>query len=181
MPEAAKLFTRSQAKPVIRRCVSHLPIPPPAWCRLPTDTMASQKPPQDFPDLFLLDNSSHCSCGNSDYTGVPVTTNPYIIYIPSTALRLEIQTVYCSDCSNTHGRIGPDLGNYGVLNWNNKIGFTHQILNQYTSHLTRSETPFNAFYDTIQDEYLSNESPVTFCVNEIFESALACLCSSTRN
>ena len=133
--------------------------------------MASQKPPQNFPDIFPLDNSSRCSCGNSDYAGVPVTTNPYVIYTPSTALQLEIQTVYCSDCSNTHGRIGPDLGNYGVLNWNNKIGFAHQVLNQYTSHLTRSETPFNAFYGTIQDEYLSNESPVTFCVNEIFESA----------
>jgi hypothetical protein len=134
--------------------------------------MASQKPPQDFPDLFLLDNSSRCSCGNSDYTGVQaVTTNLYVIYTPSTALRLEIQTVYCSVCSNTHGRIGPDLSNYGVLNWNNKIGFAHQVLNQYTSHVTRSETPFNAFYGTIQDEYLSNESPVAFCVNEIFESA----------
>ena len=172
LPEAAEHFTRSHGQPVIRRCVSHLPIPPPAWCRLPTDAMASQKPPQNFPDVFLLDNSPRCSCGNSTYnSGAPVTTNPYVIYTPSTALQVAIQTVYCSECSNTHGRIGPDLANYGILNWNNKIGFTHQVLNQYTSHLTRSETPFNAFYGTIQDEYLCNESPVTFCVNEIFESA----------
>ena len=41
----------------------------------------------------------------------------------------------------------------------------------YTSHLTNSETPFNAFYRTIVDEYLSNESPVKFCDDDIFEYA----------
>jgi hypothetical protein len=30
LPEAAELFTRSQTNPVIRRCISHLRIPPPA-------------------------------------------------------------------------------------------------------------------------------------------------------
>jgi len=51
------------------------------------------------------------------------------------------------------------------------VGFSHQLLNQYTSHLTRSETPFNAFYLTITDEYLSSQSPVPFCDDEIFEYA----------
>ena len=181
LQEATELITRSRAKSVIRRCVSHLPIPPPAWCRLPTDTIASEKPPQSFPDVLLLDSSSHCSCGESDHAGNPVTTNRYIVYTPSTALQLAIETVYCHACSNKHGRIDPDLSNYGILNWNNKVGFAHQLLNQYTSHLTRSETPFNAFYGTIQDEYLSSESPVDFCDNEIFEYAWFAFRPSSKN
>ena len=135
-------------------------------------TIASKKPPQSFPNVFLLDGSSRCACGNSNYeAGNPPTTNPYIVYTSTTALQLAIETVYCYDCSNTRGRIGPDLSNYGILNWNNKMGFSHQLLNQYTSHLTHSETPFNAFYRTIEDEYLSNESPVNFCDDDIFEYA----------
>jgi hypothetical protein len=168
--KAAEAITRSR-QPVVRRCVSHLPIPPPAWCRLPTDT-ATKKPSQSFPDAFMLDGSSRCSCGNSDYEATkPTTAGRFVLYTSTTALQLLVETVYCFECSNTHGMIGPDLSNYGVLNWNNKVGFSHQLLNQYTSHLTHSETPFNAFYRTIQDEYLSNESPVTFCDDNIFEYA----------
>ena len=172
IPEAADIITRSHKAAVIRRCVSHLPISPPAWCRLPTDTMPSRKPRQSFPDVFLLDDSSRCACGNTTYEAeTPATTSPYIVYTSTTALQLAITTVYCHECSNTRGRIGPDLSNYGILNWNNKVGFSHQLLNQYSSHLTNSETPFNAFYRTIIDEYLSNESPVKFCDDDVFEYA----------
>ena len=172
IPEAAEVITRSHKATVIRRCVSHLPIPPPVWCWLPTDNIASKKPPESFPNIFLLDRTSRCACGNSnDEAGNPPTTNQYIVYTSTTALQLAIETVYCYDCSNTRGRIGPDLSNYGILNWNNKVGFSHQLLNQYTSHLTHSETPFNAFYLTIEDEYLNNESPVNFCDGDIFEYA----------
>ena len=82
-----------------------------------------------------------------------------------------METVYCHACSNTHGKIGPDLGEYGILNWNNKMGFSHQLLNAYTSQFTRSETPFNAFYHSIQDEYLNAHSSVEFCDDETFEYA----------
>jgi len=170
--EAAEVITKSRMKPVVRRCVSHLPIDPPLWCQLPTDTVAINRPPRNLPDVFLLDGSSRCSCGNNDYeAGGPPTTNRYVVFTSSTALQLTVETIYCYACSNTHGRIGPDLSNYGILNWNNKVGFSHQLLNQYTSHLTHSETPFNAFYLTITDEYLSSQSPVPFCDDEIFEYA----------
>jgi CxC4 like cysteine cluster associated with KDZ transposases len=172
IPEAADVITRSRKAAIIRRCVSHLPIPPPAWCRLLTDTIPITKPLQSFPDIFLLDDSSRCACGNANYKAEnPAMTSLYIVYTSTTALQLAIATVYCYECSNTRGRIGPDLSNYGILNWNNKMGFSHQLLNQYTSHFTHSETPFNAFYRTILDEYLSNGSPVNFCDDDIFEYA----------
>jgi hypothetical protein len=77
IPEAAEVITRSLKAAVIRRCVSHLPIPPPVWCRLPTDNIASKKPPKSFPNVFrLLDGSSRCACGNSNYeAGNPLTAN----------------------------------------------------------------------------------------------------------
>jgi hypothetical protein len=42
--EAATIFTKSRTKPVVRRCISHLPIQPPAWCRLPSDKIANVSP-----------------------------------------------------------------------------------------------------------------------------------------
>lgn len=163
---------RSRPKAIVRRCISHLPIPPPMWAQLPSDTVIN-KCLEELPDVFLFpfDGTARCSCGNRDYNAeqYPVSTGRYIVYGSTTAMELAIQTVYCPACSNTHGRIGPDLGNYGILNWNNKMGFTHQLLNHYTSLLTHSETPFNAYYHTVEDEYLNNQSPVGFCDDDTFE------------
>lgn len=166
---------RSRPITVVPRCVSHRPIPPPMWAQLPSDTVINEHleklPEMIFP--FLFDGTARCSCGNFDYAAEKssITKQEYIVYGSTTAIERIVETVYCSACCNTHGKIGPDLGNYGILNWNNKIGFTHQLLNQYTSHLVHSETPFNAYYQTVMDEYLNNESPVNFCNHQTFEHA----------
>ena len=52
-------------------------------------------------------------------------TNQYIVYTSIMALQLVIETVYCYDYSNIRGRIDVDLSNYDILNWNNKVGFSH--------------------------------------------------------
>jgi hypothetical protein len=165
---------RSRPKAIKRQCVSHLPIPPPMWAQLPSDTVVN-KSLEKLPDIFPFpsDGTARCSCGNSNYIigGYGINVGRYTVYGSTTAMELAVETVYCSACSNTHGKIGPDLGNYGILNWNNKMGFTHQLLNQYTSLLTHSETPFNAYYHTVEDEYLNNQSPVDFCDDETFEHA----------
>jgi hypothetical protein len=97
--------------------------------------------------------------------------DPLVVYTSTIAVQHFVETVYCDACSNTHGKIGPDLGKYGILNWNNKMAFSHQLLNSYTSQFTHSETPFNAFHLSIQDEYLNAPSPVEFCDDETFEYA----------
>jgi hypothetical protein len=97
--------------------------------------------------------------------------NKFVVYTPTTALTYSVETVYCHACTNTHGRIGPDLGRYGIFNWNNKMGFSHLLLNSFTSAITHGETPFNAFYLHIKDQYLDTQSPVEFCDGEIFEYA----------
>jgi hypothetical protein len=95
----------------------------------------------------------------------------FIVYTSTSALECKIQTVYCQVCVNTRGRIGPDLGNYGILNWNNRIGFTHELFNTYTSQFTSSETPFFAFYQTIVNAYLEDNSPIDFCRLQTFQHA----------
>ena len=159
--ETVELIVRSRANAVIRRYVSHLSISSPMWAQLPSDIVINkdfEKLPADAIFPFSVDGTARCSCGNTDYNvkNSSITTNRYIVFGSTTAMEFQMQTVYCTICANTHGKLGPDLGNYGILNWNNKMGFTHQLLNRYTSCFTRSETSFNAYYYTIKNEYLNN-------------------------
>ena len=133
--EAATIFTKSRTKPVMRRCISHLPIQPPAWWRLPSDKITNGISfSQQLPAVFQLDESSRCSCGyNGSYDETLKMVEPLVIYTSTIAIQHSVETVYCNVCSNTHGKIGPDLGKYGILNWNNKLAFSHQLLNSYTS------------------------------------------------
>lgn len=165
---------RSRPKAIVPRCISYLPIPPPMWAQISTDTVVNKilkKWPTIFP--FPADDTARCFCGNKEYNAEKdsITTTSFIVYGSTTAKELAIQTMYCSACSYTHGRIDSDLGEYGILNWNNKFGLSHQLFNQYTSLLTHSETPFNAYYHTVEDEYLNNLSPVSFCEYGTFENA----------
>jgi len=104
----------------------------------------------NLPALLLLDDSVYCSC---EYVGTYVHDNivedAFIVYTSTSALECKIQTVYCYAGINTWGRIQSDLGNYGILNWNNPVGFVHELLNNYTSQFTSSEMPFFTFHQTI--------------------------------
>jgi CxC4 like cysteine cluster associated with KDZ transposases len=159
------------------RAVSHLPIQAPVWCRLPGDredpTIVPFQSGQNLPQLFTLDATSRCSCG---YTGTydedAIREDEFKVYASSTAFSTIIQTVYCEKCPNTKGKIGPDLGNYSVFNYNNQWGFSHELLNGYTSRLiSHGETTFTAFHQTITHAYLEYGSQIGFCDVRIFENA----------
>src|SRR5271170_2033887 len=131
------------SRKVTSEAVSHLPIPPPEWCRLPKDKDLPRiffHAGKDLPTTFLLDDSSRCSCGEIE-SFEEVTTTSLIIYTSVFAVEKQIETRYCPTCRNTRGRIGPDLGEHGILNWNNKIAFSHELMNAFTSCFTTSETP----------------------------------------
>jgi len=85
------------------------------------------------------------------------------IFTSFTAIQVIVETSYCPLCRNTKGRVGPDLREHGVFNWNNRIGFSHELFNSYTSQFTTSETPIYAFYQTIINTYLAERSPVPIC------------------
>ena len=160
------------SRKVTSQAVSHLPIPPPEWCRLPKDKDLPRiffHAGKDLPTTFLFDDSSRCSCGVNE-SFEEVTTTSLIIYTSVFAIEKQIETRYCPICRNTRGRIGPDLGKYGILNWNNKIAFSHELMNAFTSCFTTSETPAYSFHQQIINAYL-NDNSRPFCSIQTFLSA----------
>jgi len=153
------------------RAVSHFQIPPPQWCRLPQEkhlpTVAFQGG-RKLPALFNLDSNSQCSCGEIPQFREDVTVSNFFIYTSFMVITAEIETCYCPSCQNTRGRVGPDLREHGIFNWNNRFAFSHELMNSYTSHFTTSETPFYAFYQTIVNAYLCENSVISFCSERIF-------------
>ena len=159
------------------RPISHLPIQALVWCRLPGDredpTTVRFQSGQNLPQLFILDGTSRCSCG---YTGTydedAIREDEFKVYASSRTFSTKIQTVYCEMGPNTKGKIGPDVGNYSVFNYNNQWGFSHELLNEYTSRLiSHDETTFTAFHQTIIHAYREYGSQIDFCDVRIFENA----------
>jgi hypothetical protein len=154
--------------------VSYLQIAPPAWLHLPGDSI-KEKPFRCglyLPDLFSLGKTSRCSCG-SQRRGEPsdVQVQEITCFTSNVAIIKHIETEYCAACRYTKGRIGPDLGEYGLFNWNNRVAFSHELMNNYTSQFTTSSTPFFAFHQTITNSYVSEDSPIPFITLHLFLSA----------
>ena len=163
------LFLSGRLK-LTTRPISYLPIPPPTWAQLPGEPFE-----QPFhhgihlPERFLLNPRARCSCGSSE--GVSRSIDDIVIFASSTAIIRQIETTYCPHCSNKRGRVGPDLGEFGVFNWNNRLAFAHELFNNYTSQFTNSITPFFSFHQTIVNIYMSEQSPQPFASFHIFLSA----------
>ena len=158
------------------RCISHISIPAPRWCNLPSDTIPENHPfhgGQSLPQLLKLDDSSRCSCDNGGpYGDEDIKELPFIIFASTSAIKCTVQTVYCRACPYTKARIGPDLGNYSIFNYNNQWGFSHELLNSFTNRLVcQSETTFVGFHQTMVNAYIEEQSPVGFCEAKIFEQA----------
>lgn len=154
------------------RSISFLPIAPPAWLLINGDALKGKpfRAGQDLPNIFYLENERRCSCGSHDLGGDPAI-HELIIFSLTTAIRKGIETSYCFACRHTKGRVGPDLGKYGLFNWNNKYAFSHELMNNYTAQFTLSTTPFFAFHQAIVHHYLCEESPEPFASLSVFCSA----------
>jgi hypothetical protein len=154
------------------RSISYLPIGPPAWLQIDGDELQGKpfRGGQDLPDVFYLENAKRCSCGSHDLGGDPII-HDLIVFSATTAIQKRIETSYCFACRYTKGRVGPDLGKYGLFNWNNKYAFSHELMNSYTAQFTSSITPFFAFHQTIVNNYLCEESPEPFVSLGVFCSA----------
>lgn len=71
-------------------------------------------------------------------------------------------------CRHRLRKYGPDCGSAGIFNWNNLYGFTHELLNEYTSLFTSTVVPFSAFVTTRHRAYIDSLSPLPFCGTETF-------------
>lgn len=155
----------------VKQPVSFLPIPPPRWCRLPSDSLEYPSPPRydSLPSFLPLDPLSRCSCGLLKPCGITTgVRRRYTIFGLRSAAQSTIEVADCSSCSHSRRQFGPDCGTVGVFNWNNTFGFTHELLNEYTSLFTCTQTPFSSFVTSRHRAYIESSSPAAFCSTETF-------------
>ncbi|KAJ7849341.1 hypothetical protein B0H13DRAFT_2285060 [Mycena leptocephala] len=153
------------------KSVSYKPRPPPVWASLPGDAMIPAPFCATPPDRLELTEEASCCCSENRNYFRPLDTSSIsehaaTIYGLSEALTttVQLQSCYCK-----RRFIGPDCLSYGIFNYNNKTLFTHEILDEYTSAFTTSETPFSSWVLVISRRYAIRSS--VFCSAEIFRSA----------
>ncbi|KAJ7065152.1 hypothetical protein B0H15DRAFT_794587 [Mycena belliarum] len=154
------------------KSVSYKQRPPPIWASLPGDPVSAPIPPRFGPQHLALDDESSCSCREEaclrfrpQDTGA-IRTSPCTVYglFEPSKITIELQTCICK-----YRLIGPDCISHGLFNYNNKLLFTHEILDEYTAAYTSSETPFSAWNLVVSRRY--NLQNASFCSAETFRSA----------
>ena len=109
--------------------------------------------------------------------------DPYLQYNPSTTVQIQkcilyglgggwecnIEVQKCPKCA--HREISPDCSTMDILNWNNQVLFMHNLLDNYTSSFSTSETPFVAWVTSVSRRYMTQLSQVPFVSDKLFRSA----------
>ncbi|KAK7016722.1 hypothetical protein VNI00_018856 [Paramarasmius palmivorus] len=163
-----------ESEVVEERAVSFLPVLPPVWATLPTDTpiytrTAGQAMPVTL-HLTVENSSSSCQHRSRFIPGNPTVTRKCQLYTLTECLSLDIEVQACSQCPKRHHcYVGPDPREAEIFNYNNCALFTHELLNEYTSRLSNSETPFVAFVSSVSRVYSGRGS--RFVGEDLFRSA----------
>jgi CxC4 like cysteine cluster associated with KDZ transposases len=154
--------------------VSYLPVPPPVWAEIPSDKLPYPRPApvQTPPPLLTLDQESSCPCMGERTFYRPIDAHferLCTIYALSRSYQARIQVQSCKVCPPArHHSIGPDPCKLGLFNYNNSIVFTHELLDEYTSAYTTSETPFVAWVAVTARRYAAHGS--VFVKEDMFRS-----------
>jgi CxC4 like cysteine cluster associated with KDZ transposases len=149
---------------------------PPFWASIPSDSSLYSRPPPYrtpvSPIILQLGPSSSCPCPSGRTFWDPF--GPRIIrscrvYTLLSVYTLEIELQPCPTCPPSRRRfIGPDLRELGVFNFNNGILISHELLDEYTSEYTSSETPFVAWVGVMARRYALGGQ--TFMGDDLFRS-----------
>lgn len=84
----------------------------------------------------------------------------------------QIELKPCGACPGGRYRsAGPDARNLGIFNYNNRILFTHDLLDDYTLAFTSSETPFAAWVGVVHRRYARFLPGRAFVKPEVFRAA----------
>ncbi|KAF8869960.1 hypothetical protein BD779DRAFT_1409557, partial [Infundibulicybe gibba] len=154
--------------------VSYLEIPPPRWAVIVLDdrNAGPQIPPlREPPAIIHLAATSSCCCSSPRYLycpNTPIRQQPCTIYGITGSLSTTVEVQACGLCARRF--VGPDCRELGLFNFNNRIIFTHDVLNDYTSAYTTSETPFAAWVTIMSRRYLVHESPTPFVSEQMFRT-----------
>ncbi len=147
---------------------------PPVWCSLPTDQNLYSRPQpiEGDPGTIELDDRAQCTCGTKYDPSLPTSRIPCVVYGLLKAVNAKIQVQKCRTCDPRRRKfIGPDGRERGLFNWSNQILFTHDLLDDYTSAYTTSETPFSSWEMVIDSRYETYRSPHPFVRVGTFRSA----------
>ncbi|KAJ3567221.1 hypothetical protein NP233_g6511 [Leucocoprinus birnbaumii] len=147
--------------------ISYLPILPPVWATLPSD---SQLYPQPTPihsiqsnHCFRLSETLTCACSRTQHAvydpNCPVTQQKATLYTLLGTFPCSIELQACPQCPpQRRSFIGPDLREFGVFNYNNSTFVTHDLLDEYTAVFTTLETPFDSWCKVTNACYCYSQS-----------------------
>ncbi|EJD36474.1 hypothetical protein AURDEDRAFT_74183, partial [Auricularia subglabra TFB-10046 SS5] len=153
------------------RSISFLPVGPPVWARLPTDTAPTAKPLYANPGHLSIGTDARCRCGSPPDVSKPLRIIPCTIYSSLCAFQSTIEIRPCASCHpSSRQYAGPDLRHLGLFNFNNRRLFTHEVLDGFTNSMTATETPFNS-YHTIMVRKYEGFSPAPFVSNRRLRTA----------
>ena len=157
--------------------VSYLPVLAPSWAELPTNIILYKRPPpfQCTESItFKLERTSRCACPAHFSFFDPsrqILSQRCRVYGIHQRIEAEIELQSCPTTSPSKRRfIGPDLRELGLFNYNNRVLLSHELLDDYTSFYTSSETPFSAWVTVMARRYQLAFSMGTFIGEDLFRS-----------
>jgi CxC4 like cysteine cluster associated with KDZ transposases len=159
----------------VKRTISHLPVLPPPWASLPNDPQLYPRCVFDlkqFPSILTLSPNARCVCSRGAYANSqPLERHQCIIYALSGGHSVQVELQHCSWCPPRLRRfIGPETRDMGLFNYNNRILVTHDLLDEYTSAYTSSETPFVAWVTVVSRRYQIHSPQVPFLNEKMFRA-----------
>jgi hypothetical protein len=148
------------------------------WARLPSDCPLYEDPPpvQSVPNPIPLSCEARCSCGHQFHPDSEVFEKPCTVFTLLKPLSTHIQLQKCPNCQSfrySSKAIGPDCRELGIFNYNNSLLFSHDLLDEYTSAFTSSETPFSAWIKLVVRRYHKWSRPAmpSFVEESVFRKA----------
>ncbi|KAF8474562.1 hypothetical protein JB92DRAFT_2770646 [Gautieria morchelliformis] len=160
--------------PQLPPSVSHLPIAIPPWALLPGEAPphATSLPPACPPHMIPLMQSASCRYHTPRKFYDPLMSSksiPCTVYMLICAQTHQLEVQACPACPpQARHHIGPDAQDHGLFTFNNRILVSHDLLDEYTSAYTLSETPFTAWTQGVSRCYTTYGSPHPFMSDDTF-------------
>ncbi|KDR65668.1 hypothetical protein GALMADRAFT_148490 [Galerina marginata CBS 339.88] len=153
--------------------VSYRTLPAPIWARIPSDP---SPPPiihlNGAPEFISIQGETATCCCKSErvqYSPFSETIRrPCIIYDIKTSWDSVIELQQCLACKKRC--VGPDCREIGLFNWNNRILFTHQLLDDFIAAYTTSETPIRSWVSVMARRYESSNAARPFIGHQTFST-----------
>ena len=120
-----------------------------------------------IPGPLCHEELSACRCGAFSVDPAVPETRGCIIYDIDRAYETLIEVHRCQNCEKMSA--GPDLWQYGLFNFDNRIIVTHRLIHKYDAYYSGQEGTFAAFVELLNYEYDAKLStPATFMHVDVF-------------